>query len=50
MNKTLWTLVAKDLRLHGLPLVLLMASVLASCALTATLRRIPTWSQGSCST
>ena len=35
MNKTLWTLVAKDLRLHGLPLVLLMASVLASCALTA---------------
>ena len=32
MNRTLWILVAKDLRLHGGPLALVFAAPLAACA------------------
>lgn len=41
MNKTLWTLMAKDLRLHGLPLMLVGAGVLVCCALAAHLAPSP---------
>ena len=37
MNRALWTLIAKDLRLHGVPLALAVGGALTACALVTRL-------------